>query len=125
VDRTLYKWIACRADICWALGMRKDALDAAESAYRLAPWNPRVIGLLAGILSQTGATDRATSLSGELEKVGPIGMLVYHLMRSDTDAAAEWYRRAIDEREMFAVLYARSPIMSRCAKAIIGQCSAD
>jgi hypothetical protein len=98
-------------EICWALGMRKDALDAAESAYSLAPWNPRVMGLLAGILAQTGDTARATSLAGELVKVGPIGMLVYNLLRSDTDDDAEWYEKAIEQRELFTVLYAHSPIM--------------
>ena len=87
------------------------ALMAAGGGFATAQWAWDVLRLLAGILSQTGATARATSLAGELEKVGPIGMLVYHLLRSDTDAAAEWYRRAIDQREMFAVLYARSPIM--------------
>jgi tetratricopeptide (TPR) repeat protein len=98
-------------EIGWALGMRKDALEAAQSAYSLAPWNPRVVGLLAGALAETGETARAESLLGELQKMSPIGMLVYHLVRSDTDAAGEWYRRAIEQREMFTVLYASSPLM--------------
>jgi hypothetical protein len=71
----------------------------------------RVIGLLAGILARSGNLLRAEELIEPLRKAGPVGMLVYHLLLSDTDAMAEWYEKAIKDRELFAILYAQTPII--------------
>ena len=36
----------------------------------------------------------------------PIGMIVYHLVGGDIDAAIDWYERAIEQRQPMAVLLA-------------------
>jgi hypothetical protein len=38
------------------------------------------------------------------------GMAVYPLLTADPHAAAEWYECMIDERDPFALVYARSPV---------------
>ena len=41
----------------------------------------------------------------------PWGRVVYHLLGSDIDAAADWYGRMIELRDPFGVAYARSLIV--------------
>jgi hypothetical protein len=36
---------------------------------------------------------------------------VYHLLTSEFDAAADWYEQMIEERDPFALLYVRTPIL--------------
>jgi tetratricopeptide (TPR) repeat protein len=91
-------------------GMLTEALAAAESARQLAPWNARVAGVLAAILTRTGERDRAAELRRELKAAAPIGMVVYHILCSELDAAADWYEKCIEQREPFAVMYARTAI---------------
>jgi hypothetical protein len=38
-------------------------------------------------------------------------LLVYHLLTSDLDAAADWYERMIDARDPFALVYARTSLV--------------
>ena len=47
-------------------GMMAEALAAAEKGYQIAAWNPRIIGLLAGVLARTGERARAEALIGQL-----------------------------------------------------------
>jgi eukaryotic-like serine/threonine-protein kinase len=89
-------------------GMLTEALAAAESARQLAPWNARVAGVLAAILTRTGNGSRAEELRRQSEDSAPIGMVVYHMLRSELDAAADWYEKSIEQREPFAVMYART-----------------
>lgn len=62
-----------------------------------------VIGTLAGALERSGDGDRAERLRGELgtgEANGaPAGLVSYHLVRGDADAAATWFERAIAQRD--------------------------
>jgi hypothetical protein len=39
------------------------------------------------------------------------GRVVYHLLTSELDAAADWYERMIEERDPFALVYARTPTL--------------
>ena len=39
------------------------------------------------------------------------GAGLYHLVRREGDFAADWYEKAIEEREPFAVIYARSNLL--------------
>ncbi len=97
------------AEICATEGNFEEALPAAESAYRLAPWNTRVIGFLAGTMAQNGNRSGAEGLLQKL-KGHSVGMLVYHLLCSGAEEAAAWYRQTVEQREIFPVLYARAPI---------------
>jgi tetratricopeptide (TPR) repeat protein len=99
------------AEIHAAAGRFADAAAAAERAWSAAPWNPRVVGLLAGALARTGDRERSRQLLRGLEGARPVGMLMYHLLNPEIEAAALWwYERAIRQRELFTVLYARTPI---------------
>jgi hypothetical protein len=68
------------------------------------------IGWLAAAHRLTGREDRADAL---LATMGPAprplwGRVVYHLLVSELEAAADWYERMIEERDPFALLYART-----------------
>jgi hypothetical protein len=61
----------------------------------------------------TGREDRADALLGALGPTSkPLwGRVVYHLLTSELDAAADWYEQMIEERDPFALLYARTPTL--------------
>lgn len=84
-------------------GLHEKALRAAEKAYGLAPWSTTTRGLLGGILRRTGETIRADELHKELlpsDQYGaPMGLLLFHLACSETEAAAHWAKRALDQRD--------------------------
>jgi serine/threonine-protein kinase len=93
--------------------MVSDALREAERAYELAPWTPCTVGLLAGALSQAGNTSRADELMQRLHDHSGQphwGMVLYHLIRSDIDAAAEWIERAIEQRDLMTIIQIRAPL---------------
>ena len=53
---------------------------------------------LAGILAETGEKDRAENLIATLGGK-PDGTMMYHLVRSEIEAAMDWYQRAIELRQ--------------------------
>ena len=84
-------------------GRTAEALAAAERAYALAPWQPVAIGLLAGLLEREADMERVEEL---LHKLRPgdvygaaIGLTYFHSQRGDVDEAANWYERAIEQRD--------------------------
>ena len=110
-------WIPYQALIMSHLmrNMVPEALAAAERAYQLAPWNTRVIGLLAGTLVRAGERDRAEALVGQLSKaqgglVAPSGMVLYHLICSEIDTAADWFEKAIETRDPNLIHWIRNPL---------------
>jgi serine/threonine-protein kinase len=80
-----------------------DACADLEKAYALAPWNVCVIGLYAGVLAVSGDRARAqTLLSGLGDGTAfgaPLGFILYHGSLQEIDLAAEWYARAIEQRD--------------------------
>ena len=62
------------------------------------------------MLVRVGEKERADALLREMgESPVPIwGRVWYHLLCSELEAAAEWYLRMIDAREVFAPVYANS-----------------
>jgi tetratricopeptide (TPR) repeat protein len=97
-------------------GMMAEALATAEKAYQMAGWHPRVIGLLAGVLARTGERDRAQGLIGQMSKAqgslaAPSGMVLYHLLCSELDAAADWFEKAVEERDPIMVPWLRLPLV--------------
>jgi len=93
-----------------ALGRVDEAVASAERAHRNLPPQSMATGLLAACLVRLGEKDRAETLVREMgDPPTPIwGRAWYHLLCSEIDAAAYWYERMIDARDMFAVVYARS-----------------
>lgn len=83
----------------------------AERTHTLAPWHARASGILAGVLSMVGQTERAATLRETAKSQAAFGMVLYHLVRREGDLAADWYEKAIEEREPFALIYARSKVL--------------
>jgi hypothetical protein len=67
-------------------------------------------GFLAACLVRLGEKDRAEALLREMgDSPTPIwGRVWYHLLCSEVDAAAGWYEKMIEARDMFAATYANS-----------------
>jgi tetratricopeptide (TPR) repeat protein len=99
-----------------------EAIAYEEKAHSLAPWNPTVIGRLAGMYERIGETVRAQSLLkalGDGTAYGtPGGLICYYSVLGDVDSAFEWYLKAIDQRDprapwlfplQFGELFASSP----------------
>jgi tetratricopeptide (TPR) repeat protein len=95
------------------LGRWRDAADTLREAYRLTPQDGLVIGTLAGVLRRMGDRSEAEvimrSAGGQLLPV--IGHVLYHALAHEIDEAAEWYDRAIAERDPFALIFAPSQVV--------------
>jgi hypothetical protein len=78
------------------------------TVYR-APWNAALVGFLAGLLAQAGQKERAQKLIATMPEGIPVGMLLYHVVRLEIDAALDWYERAIEQRQ---------PLVAQSASAI-------
>ena len=95
------------------LGRWRDAADTLREAYRLTPQDGLVIGTLAGVLRRMGDRSEAEvimrSAGGQLLPV--IGHVLYHALAREIDEAAEWYDRAIAERDPFAPIFAPSQVV--------------
>jgi TolB-like protein/predicted Ser/Thr protein kinase len=93
-----------------------EALAAAERAYEGAPWHPRVIGFLAGLLAQAGQHQRADALIAKLREAATangvqggtiqLGMVQYHWAMGDVDGSIAWLEKAVERREPLAVVFA-------------------
>ncbi len=96
-------------------GMMAEALAAAEKGYQIAAWHPRITGLLAGVLARTGKRDRAQGLIGQMSKAqgglaAPSGMVLYHLICGEIDAAADWFEKVIEQRDPIVLSWLRLPL---------------
>lgn len=98
-------WIALLVQAANAVANGDLALarQAAERAHVCGHWSARTTGFVAGLLSRAGDTQRATDLLEHLSEgdgySAPTGMLDYHLVRGEIDAAAEWGHMAIARRD--------------------------
>ena len=66
-------------------------------------------------MARTGQRGRAEALIGQLSKaqggfVAPSGMVLYHLICSEIDAAADWFEKAIESRDPLLVPWIRLPL---------------
>ena len=86
------------------------ALGSAETAYSLMP-STVAAGVLAGILTRSGEAARAVTLMAQFrspESYGmPVGWAAYHLFRMDTDEAAKWLEKAIEQRDCRVIFLLR------------------
>jgi len=94
-------------------GRLQEALATAELCYAAAPWHTMPIGLLAGVLHRLGERERAEQVARLLgDSPYPVwGRVLYHLLCSDIEAAAKWYRTMIERRDPFAVVFAAAPLV--------------
>ena len=88
-----------------------EAVAAGEKAYQIAPWHSFCSGILAAALVRVGERDRALALIQQMgDNPLPVwGRIMYHLLCSEVDAAADWYEKAIHERDPFAVIFCQAP----------------
>jgi serine/threonine-protein kinase len=93
-----------------ALGRVREAIASADTAHRNLPQQSMGTGFLAAMLVRVGEGDRAEALLREMgDARTPIwGRAWHHLLCSDVDAAADWYEKMIEARDMFAPVYANS-----------------
>ena len=93
-----------------SLGEWDRALPLCEEAYVLAPLS-RVVGLLAGLLKRTGDTRRADQLLHTLQPADafgvPLGLALYHWVLHEFDAEADWFEKAIDQRDPISSMLLR------------------
>jgi TolB-like protein/Tfp pilus assembly protein PilF len=87
-------------------GKLAEARRGADEAFCLAPLNPIAAGLQAGLLKQRGEADQVEKLLASLREMPALGMILYHLVCSETEAAIGWYERAIEQRHTYAVEWA-------------------
>ena len=84
-------------------GRFRDAVSCLERVYAQVPNHWGVIGQLAGVLEQIGEVQRAAALVRQLgdgtASGAPVGLVCYHLARGDFDRGAEWFERAIAQRD--------------------------
>ena len=90
-------------------GELAEARNAAERSVQAVPWHFQPIGLLAGILARLGNKERADELVLKLRQMGParerVGLLLYHVLCSGNDAAADWYAAMVEDRDPFAAVW--------------------
>jgi tetratricopeptide (TPR) repeat protein len=98
----------------YAMERWTDAIGALERAHRIIPQDSLATGMLAGALDRIGEKTRAEGLIREMgDRPRPLfGRVLYHLLCSQTDAAADWYERAIEQRDPFALVFANGPLSS-------------
>jgi tetratricopeptide (TPR) repeat protein len=104
-DRSFWPHYVIAQSYCLQ-GKLAEALGPAEEAVRIAPWQQGASGILAGLLAQTGEKERADELLASIRGMTPGGMIMYHLVCSEIDAAIDWYQRDIELRQPFAALLA-------------------
>jgi eukaryotic-like serine/threonine-protein kinase len=89
-----------------------EALRTAERAYSLAPL-PVSRGMLAGLLARRGESARAAELLNQLgppETYGiPRAHVWFHLAFGETERAADWLDKMIDQRDNAAAVLPRVP----------------
>jgi serine/threonine-protein kinase len=97
-----------------ATGRWPEAAAALEKAYRLLPQYALSTGMLAGALVRIGEHARAEQMIRDLgDTPRPLfGRVLYHWVCEETDLAADWYERAINGRDPFALVFADGPLGS-------------
>ncbi len=89
-------------------GSPGEAREHAEEVFRLAPFDSYGRGLLAGLLAKAGEKERADHLIATMTGAIPIGMLIYNLVCSNIDAAADWYQKDLELHRPNAPMIASS-----------------
>ena len=112
IDATNFAPLLTLGEAYATSGRWAEAVEALENAHRVVPYDGLVSGIMAGALVRVGDKVRAEEVIGQMgETPRPIfGRVLYHVLCGDIDAAADWYERAIEEREPFALVFAKGPL---------------
>jgi tetratricopeptide (TPR) repeat protein len=86
-------------------GNLAESRQRADEAFRRMPLNPLAAGLLAGLLKQRGETEQVEKLLISLREL-PLGMILHHVVCSESEAAIGWYEQAIEQRHLYAAEWA-------------------
>jgi tetratricopeptide (TPR) repeat protein len=100
IDPNFFPALGHMAGICASKGLLTEALGLAERAHSLAPQFPFAIGALAGILAISGDTAKAEEVLQQVRSDSynaPVVLAVFHLIRGEVDAAADWIEKAIEQ----------------------------
>jgi tetratricopeptide (TPR) repeat protein len=95
---------------CALRGELTQGFDWAKSALQLAQSHPLCVGLLAAVLARSGEKELADRLLGDQNRATPGSFVIYHLLCSETDAAADWYEKAIAQKDPVAAVWAASDL---------------
>ena len=70
--------------------------------------------MLAGALVCIGERVRAEGLIREMgDAPQPVmGRVLYHVLGSEMESATDWYERAIEQRDPFALVFANTPLLN-------------
>ena len=109
IDATYFLSHHSVGEAAWETGRRDEAIAAWDRAHALSPSFTITNGCLAAVYRLPGRDDRADAL---LATMGPTsrplwGRGRYHILMSELDAAADWYEWLIEERDPFALMYAK------------------
>jgi serine/threonine-protein kinase len=120
IDATSYAPLVILGEAYATCGQWTEATEALENAHRVVPYDSLVSGLLAGVLLRVGQRSRAEELIGEMgETPRPIfGKVLCHILCGDIEAAADWYKRAIEERDPFALVFANTPLIGEFRQSL-------
>ena len=95
-------------------GKFAEALPIAKRAFDLSPWYPMSIGLYAGVLVRTGQAGQGKELAQKLgsgETYGAAtGWAIFHTCCGEIDLAADWYEKAIEDRDSLVFSMLQSAI---------------
>jgi len=103
IDPNFFPAVGLMASLCASKGMLTEALGFAERAHALAPQFPFATGALAGILAISGDTAKAEEVLRQVRSDSynaPVVLAVFHLVRGEVDAAADWIEKAIEQRHL-------------------------
>jgi len=88
-------------------GKLDEALPLAEKSYALASFVPNPIGTLAGLLKRAGDTRRAEEVIQKLKPGNafgaPRGLMIFHWVCGEMEAAAVWIDKAFDQHDPFVL----------------------
>jgi tetratricopeptide (TPR) repeat protein len=84
-------------------GKLAEAREWAQEAFHRTPLNPLAAGLLAGLMKQNGENEQAEAT---LRGMRLRGMLIYHVVCWEIDAAIDVYERAIEQCNTIAATWA-------------------
>jgi len=114
IDATNYVPIYTLGEAYATSGRWAEAIEILENAHRFAPYDGLVGGTLAGVLARVGAKSRAETVVRKIgESPHPVfGRVLYHVLSGDLETSADWYERAIEERDPFALVFAYAPLTS-------------
>jgi hypothetical protein len=94
--------------------MLDETLSCAEKAYSLAPWSAWCQGLLAGALLRAGEPSRVQGLLQDLQNSRraevALGLTLFNLVRLETNEAADWAGKAIEQRDPQIGVILRHPL---------------